>query len=228
MYFTLDIGKPLRLSGCWNRAICRFRDDSRPIALASSHYHTERHLLSGGNCFDGDGAGGAGGVAGPPVDLTMMSRVEKPSKNSNAANHHMVGFSNTALLSYLVVFTSHDLRICGLLYDRMMKVMRELPAPGNGSMEWSWPTSARTFARRNRWFLSIMTIYSAQPKERQMRTHRFGRKIKLPATIAIKHQIRMRMAQYEVEKAEAEAKAEVFRGQTDDNPSMSSSSVTTP
>jgi len=60
-----------------------------------------------------------------------------------------------------------------------------------------------------------------------MRTHRFGRKIKLPATIAIKHQIRMRMAQYEVKKAEAEA-TEVFRGQTDDNPSMSSSSVTTP
>jgi hypothetical protein len=63
---------------------------------------------------------------------------------------------------------------------------------------------------------------------RPMRTHRFGRKIKLPATIAIKHQIRMRMAQYEVEKAEAEARAEVFRGQTDDNRSMSSSSVTTP
>jgi hypothetical protein len=37
-----------------------------------------------------------------------------------------------------------------------------------------------------------------------MRTHRFGRKIKLPATIAIKHQIRMRMAQYEVKKAEAD------------------------
>jgi hypothetical protein len=37
-----------------------------------------------------------------------------------------------------------------------------------------------------------------------MRTHRFGRKIKLPATIAIKHQVRMRMAQYEVTKAEAE------------------------
>jgi len=77
-------------------------------------------------------------------------------------------------------------------------------------------------------FLSIMTIYSARPQERPMRTHRFGRKIKLPATIAIKHQIRMRMAQYEVKKAEAEASAEVFRGQTDDNPSMSSSSVTTP
>jgi hypothetical protein len=41
-----------------------------------------------------------------------------------------------------------------------------------------------------------------------MRTLRFGRKIKLPATIAIKHQVRMRMAQYEVKKAEAEARAE--------------------
>jgi hypothetical protein len=36
-----------------------------------------------------------------------------------------------------------------------------------------------------------------------MRTHRFGRKIKLPATIAIKHQIGMLMAQDEVKKAEA-------------------------
>jgi hypothetical protein len=41
-----------------------------------------------------------------------------------------------------------------------------------------------------------------------MRTHRFGRKLTLPATIAIKHQVRMRMAQYEVNKAEAEARAE--------------------
>jgi hypothetical protein len=41
-----------------------------------------------------------------------------------------------------------------------------------------------------------------------MRTHRFGRKIKLPATIAIKHQIRMRMAEYEIKKVEAEARAE--------------------
>jgi hypothetical protein len=46
-----------------------------------------------------------------------------------------------------------------------------------------------------------------------MPTHRFGRKIKLPATIAIKHQIRMRMAQYEVKKAEAEARAEALLGQ---------------
>ena len=37
-----------------------------------------------------------------------------------------------------------------------------------------------------------------------MRMHRFGRKIKLPATIAIKHQIRMLMAQDDVGKAEAQ------------------------
>jgi hypothetical protein len=35
-----------------------------------------------------------------------------------------------------------------------------------------------------------------------MHTHRFGRKIKLPAIIAIKHQIRMLMAQDELKKAE--------------------------
>ena len=37
-----------------------------------------------------------------------------------------------------------------------------------------------------------------------MRTHRFGRKITLPATIVIKRQIRMLMAQDEVKKAEAQ------------------------
>ena len=37
-----------------------------------------------------------------------------------------------------------------------------------------------------------------------MPTHRFGRKIKLPAMITIKHQIRMLMAQDEVKKAEAQ------------------------
>jgi len=37
-----------------------------------------------------------------------------------------------------------------------------------------------------------------------MRTHRFGRKIKLPATIVIKHQIRILMAQDEVGKTEAQ------------------------
>jgi hypothetical protein len=46
-----------------------------------------------------------------------------------------------------------------------------------------------------------------------MRTHRFGRKIRLPATIAIKHQIRKLMFEDSVKQAEAEAGAEVFRGQ---------------
>lgn len=37
-----------------------------------------------------------------------------------------------------------------------------------------------------------------------MFTHRFGRKIKLPATVVIKHQIRLLMAQDEAEKPEAQ------------------------
>jgi hypothetical protein len=79
-------------------------------------------------------------------------------------------------------------------------------------------------------FCQSLTIYSARPQERPMRTHRFGRKIKLNflRQSPSNNQIRMRMAQYEIKKAEAEARAEVLRGQTDDNPSMSSSSVTTP
>jgi hypothetical protein len=43
-----------------------------------------------------------------------------------------------------------------------------------------------------------------------MRTHRFGRKIKLPATIAIKHQIRKLMFE---DAVEAGARAEAIRGQ---------------
>jgi hypothetical protein len=46
-----------------------------------------------------------------------------------------------------------------------------------------------------------------------MRTHRFGRKIKLPATIAIKHQLRKLMFEDAVKKAEAGARAEAIRGQ---------------
>jgi hypothetical protein len=42
-----------------------------------------------------------------------------------------------------------------------------------------------------------------------MHTHRFGRKIKLSATIAIKHQLRKLMFEDSVKKAEAE----VFRAQ---------------
>jgi hypothetical protein len=46
-----------------------------------------------------------------------------------------------------------------------------------------------------------------------MHTLRFGRKLSLPSTIAIKHQVRTLMAQCEVTKAEAEARVEVFREQ---------------
>jgi hypothetical protein len=51
-----------------------------------------------------------------------------------------------------------------------------------------------------------------------MRTHRFGKKIKLPATIAIKHQIRTLMLEEALKNAEAEARAEAnheqLRGET--------------
>ena len=45
-----------------------------------------------------------------------------------------------------------------------------------------------------------------------MRTHRFGRKLKLPSTFAIKHQIRKLMFEDAVKKAEVEARAEAIRG----------------
>jgi hypothetical protein len=46
-----------------------------------------------------------------------------------------------------------------------------------------------------------------------MHTHRFGRKLKLPSTIAIKHEIRKLMFEDSVNKAEAGARAEAIRGQ---------------
>jgi hypothetical protein len=46
-----------------------------------------------------------------------------------------------------------------------------------------------------------------------MRTHRFGRKLKLPATSAIKHQIRKLMFEDALKQAEAAARAESIRGQ---------------
>ena len=46
-----------------------------------------------------------------------------------------------------------------------------------------------------------------------MQTSRFGRKLKLPATIAIKHQVRKLMFEEAVTQAEAEARAEAIRGQ---------------
>jgi hypothetical protein len=41
-----------------------------------------------------------------------------------------------------------------------------------------------------------------------MHTLRFGRKLSLPSTIAIKHQIRKMMADDQIKKAEAEERAE--------------------
>jgi hypothetical protein len=41
-----------------------------------------------------------------------------------------------------------------------------------------------------------------------MHTHRFGRKLKLPSTIAIKHQLRRLMAQDEINNAPAETTME--------------------
>ena len=46
-----------------------------------------------------------------------------------------------------------------------------------------------------------------------MQTSRFGRKVKLPATIAIKHQVRQLMFEEAAKKAEAETQAEAVRGQ---------------
>jgi hypothetical protein len=46
-----------------------------------------------------------------------------------------------------------------------------------------------------------------------MHTYRFGRKLSLPSTIAIKHQFRTLVAQREAEKAEAEGRVDVFRAQ---------------
>jgi hypothetical protein len=46
-----------------------------------------------------------------------------------------------------------------------------------------------------------------------MHTLRFGRKLSLPSTIAIKHQLRTLVARYEVEKVEAEGRIDVFRAQ---------------
>jgi hypothetical protein len=46
-----------------------------------------------------------------------------------------------------------------------------------------------------------------------MQEYRFGRKIKLPSTIAIKHQIRRLMFEESAKKAAARASAEAIRGQ---------------
>ena len=50
-----------------------------------------------------------------------------------------------------------------------------------------------------------------------MQTHRFGRKLKLPATIAIKHQIHKLMFEDSV-KADAKKRAEATLPQPDERP----------
>ena len=51
-----------------------------------------------------------------------------------------------------------------------------------------------------------------------MHTHRFGRRLKLPATIAIKHQIRKLMFEDLVKEAEAIARAEAVRRSSSEGP----------
>jgi hypothetical protein len=46
-----------------------------------------------------------------------------------------------------------------------------------------------------------------------MQAYRFGRKLKLPSTIAIKHQIRGLMFEESLKKAAARARAEAIRGE---------------
>ncbi len=50
-----------------------------------------------------------------------------------------------------------------------------------------------------------------------MRTHRFGRKLKLPATIAIKHQIHQLMFEDSI-KADLREKAEAIPPQPEERP----------
>jgi hypothetical protein len=57
----------------------------------------------------------------------------------------------------------------------------------------------------------------AEENEDVMRTHRFGRKLKLPATIAIKHQIRKLMLQDLLKEAEDAARAESIRALQPEN-----------
>jgi hypothetical protein len=53
-----------------------------------------------------------------------------------------------------------------------------------------------------------------------MHTHRFGKKIKLPSTIAIKHQIRKLMWEDLVKETEVIARAEAIRRSlSEENPS---------
>jgi hypothetical protein len=64
--------------------------------------------------------------------------------------------------------------------------------------------------------------FTGLTQESQMHTLRFGRKLSLPSTLAIKHQFKTLVARYEVEKAEAEGRVDVLGGR----PSPAVTSVT--
>ena len=53
-----------------------------------------------------------------------------------------------------------------------------------------------------------------------MQTHRFGRRLKLPATVAIKYQIRRLMFEDLVKEAEAIARAEAIRPSLGEEPRL--------
>jgi len=53
-----------------------------------------------------------------------------------------------------------------------------------------------------------------------MRTHRFGRRLKLPATIAIKHQIRKLMLQDLIKEADAIARAQAIAPSSIEEPRL--------
>ena len=119
--FTLDIGRPLLFSGLSETTLV-LSETIAAYSLSLLPCHTSRHLLSGvqlrlRRCTVW---AEAAMLPGPQVDLTMTSRAKKPSKNSNAANHHMVGSSNTRCSAIELFFASRYLRICGLLYDTTM------------------------------------------------------------------------------------------------------------
>jgi hypothetical protein len=85
-----------------------------------------------------------------------------------------------------------------------------MPVPAEAWAEWgAWIIKALDRSSKTRGARDAPAFFeNCSTQERPMRTHRFGRKIKLPATIAIKHEIRIRMVQYETKKAEDEARAE--------------------
>jgi hypothetical protein len=82
------------------------------------------------------------------------------------------------------------------------------------------PGTARAFLEIQYSPARLEKTIDSRRQERPMRTHRFGRKIKLPSTMAIKHQIRTQMARDETERVAAQATADVLRGQQPGEPEL--------